>query len=126
TDGGRTWKDAQLQEPVLPRAHTRFRLLWNWDGEETVIESRCTDERGRVQALLADIRKKWGDNPDVWKSSDSPGERFSGTQPWKVSRDGTVHQAAYGPHMTPPPRTSAKMTLPPQSRPGKEGSPCDV
>ena len=32
TDGGRTWKDAKLQEPVLPKAHTRFRFHWNWDG----------------------------------------------------------------------------------------------
>jgi len=26
TDGGKTWRDAGLQEPVLPLAHTRFRL----------------------------------------------------------------------------------------------------
>ena len=25
TDGGRTWQDAQLQNPVLPICHTRFR-----------------------------------------------------------------------------------------------------
>src|ERR1019366_1174256 len=37
TDGGRTWKDAQLQQPVLPKAHTRFCFPWNWNGEETVI-----------------------------------------------------------------------------------------
>ena len=113
TDGGRTWKDAQLQEPVLRLAHTRFRLPWNWNGEETVIESRCTDERGRTQTLLSEIRKKWGDNPDAWKSSDSAGERFSGTQPWKITRDGSVHQAAFGPHMTPPaaPGTASKTAL---------------
>src|SRR5256884_1816313 len=29
TDGGATWSAAKLQEPVLPKAHTRFRHLWN-------------------------------------------------------------------------------------------------
>lgn len=103
TDGGRSWKDAQLQEPVLRLAHTRFRMAWEWNGEETVIESRCTDEQGRTQVLLSDIRKRYGDDPGKWRSSDSAGERFSGTQPWKITRDGSVHQAAFGPHMTPPP-----------------------
>jgi sulfane dehydrogenase subunit SoxC len=112
TDGGRTWKEAQLQEPILPRAHTRFRLLWTWNGEETVIESRCTDEGGRTQKRLVDIRKQLGDDPDNWRSSDSPGERFSGTQPWKILRDGSVHQAAYGPHMYPPPGAAAGLTKP--------------
>jgi sulfane dehydrogenase subunit SoxC len=123
TDGGRTWKEAQLQQPVLPRAHTRFRLLWTWNGEETVIESRCADERGRQQKLLVDIRKQYGDNPDNWRSSDSAGERFSGTQPWKILRDGSVHQAAYGPHMHPPP-TAAASRQTPAGKPGRGGSPC--
>ncbi len=113
TDGGQTWKDAHLQEPVLSKAHTRFCLDWNWNGEECVIESRCTDERGRTQAMLSEIRKKWGDNPDNWRSSESPGERFSGTQPWQITPDGSVHQAAFGPHMSPPPApgTSAASLL---------------
>jgi len=43
TDGGLTWKEAKLQAPVLPRAHTRFNFDWAWDGQEAVIMSRCTD-----------------------------------------------------------------------------------
>src|SRR6266550_7450733 len=31
-DGGKTWAEAALQEPVLPKAFTRFRLPWKWDG----------------------------------------------------------------------------------------------
>ena len=33
TDGGRTWTDAQLHEPRLPIAFTRFRLPWRFDGQ---------------------------------------------------------------------------------------------
>src|SRR5215468_2993357 len=50
TDGGETWKEAKLQGPVLPRAHTRFPFDWAWDGEEAVLLSRCTDELGEVQS----------------------------------------------------------------------------
>src|SRR5437868_7781394 len=45
-DDGRTWQDAQLQEPILTRALTRFRLPWQWDGQAAVIQSRATDETG--------------------------------------------------------------------------------
>ena len=54
-DGGETWSRAVLQEPVLPKAHTRFRFLWNWTGEESVIASRATDETGYVQPTRAQL-----------------------------------------------------------------------
>lgn len=53
TDGGRIWQPAALQAPVLPKAHTRFRLLWRWDGRETEIMSRAVDETGYVQPTRA-------------------------------------------------------------------------
>jgi sulfane dehydrogenase subunit SoxC len=49
TDRGRAWTAAELQGPVLPKAHTRFRLLWRWDGKPTEIVSRAIDETGYVQ-----------------------------------------------------------------------------
>ena len=49
TDGGRTWKPAALQQPVLPKAHTRFRFPWEWDGRPVEIVSRAIDETGYVQ-----------------------------------------------------------------------------
>ena len=56
-DRGASWKAAELQAPVLPKAHTRFRLLWRLDGGPTEILSRAIDETGYVQpewpALLA-------------------------------------------------------------------------
>src|SRR6267143_521601 len=55
TDGGTTWSQAKLQEPVLSKAHTRFRHLWNWTGGEAVIMSRAVDEAGSVQATRTDL-----------------------------------------------------------------------
>jgi sulfane dehydrogenase subunit SoxC len=49
TDGGRSWRLAELQEPVLPQAHTRFTAHWNWDGKPAEIASRAVDETGYRQ-----------------------------------------------------------------------------
>ena len=38
-----------MQDPVLSKAHTRFTLPWEWDGRESVLLSRATDETGYVQ-----------------------------------------------------------------------------
>src|SRR6202162_517612 len=64
TDSGRTWKDANLQKPVLRKAHTRFRLPWNWDGTETHIMSRCTNEYGDIQPTMIELAKMGGDSRD--------------------------------------------------------------
>ncbi len=48
-DGGDTWVDADIQQPVLSKAFTRFNLPWKWQGEYAVIQSRATDETGYVQ-----------------------------------------------------------------------------
>jgi sulfane dehydrogenase subunit SoxC len=54
-DEGRTWVAADLQEPVLPKAHTRFRYLWRWDGREATVLSRATDDTGYVQPTVREI-----------------------------------------------------------------------
>ena len=48
-DGGRSWAEAALQEPVLPRCLTRFRAAWKWSGDPAVLKSRAIDEAGNVQ-----------------------------------------------------------------------------
>ena len=45
-DSGTTWQDAELQNPILPKCHTRFRFSWQWDGQEAILQSRCIDETG--------------------------------------------------------------------------------
>jgi sulfane dehydrogenase subunit SoxC len=55
TDSGATWQDATLESPALPKAHTRFSHLWHWDGHETILMSRATDETGYVQPTRAEL-----------------------------------------------------------------------
>jgi sulfane dehydrogenase subunit SoxC len=52
-DGGKSWAPAALQEPVLSKAVTRFRMPWRWDGGEAVLQSRASDETGYVQPSRA-------------------------------------------------------------------------
>jgi sulfane dehydrogenase subunit SoxC len=81
TDGGKTWVNAQLQEPRLPLAFTRFRLPWRFDGRETVIASRATDESGYVQPSREALIAVRGTNSIY---------HFNGMKFWKVRADGTV------------------------------------
>ena len=59
-DGGKTWAEAELQEPVLDRAFTRFRMPWNWNGKPAVLKSRATDETGYVQPERKKLVKERG------------------------------------------------------------------
>lgn len=98
TDGGKTWKDAELQEPVLPMAHTRFRFRWQWMGEEAVLESRCTDERGDRQPTLEELGKIRGFTRDNWQAALLSGRTplpFNPVQAWKVTREGSVLNALF-------------------------------
>ena len=81
-DGGKTWRDARLQQPVLRFAHVRFRLDWRWDGREAVLQSRCIDETGYVQPTLAELVKVRGLNTIYHNNA---------IQSWKVAADGNVH-----------------------------------
>jgi sulfane dehydrogenase subunit SoxC len=83
-DGGATWTRAELQTPVLPIAHTRFRLSWQWDGREAIIASRCTDETGYTQPTLAELVTVRGVHSNYHNNS---------IQMWKVGADGKVTNA---------------------------------
>jgi len=95
TDGGRTWKDAQLQEPVHRKAHTLFRFPWYWEGKETVLQSRATDELGAVQPTLAELSRFWGVNSDYWLSTSNYINHFNIIWSWKVTKEGSVHNAIF-------------------------------
>jgi len=82
TDDGRSWQPAALQEPVLSKAHVRFRHLFNWDGKETVIMSRAIDETGYVQPTRA-----------AWIAARGPGSGPYHRNPitgWRLKAGGDV------------------------------------
>jgi len=55
-DGGRNWRTARLQSPVLPKALTRFNIDWVWDGKPAIIQSRAVDDTGHVQPTYKQLR----------------------------------------------------------------------
>ena len=59
-DGGTTWSAASLQEPVLPKAHVRFRHLWEWDGRPSEVVSRAVDETGYTQPTFEALQASRG------------------------------------------------------------------
>jgi sulfane dehydrogenase subunit SoxC len=93
TDGGRNWKDAEIQGPVYPKAHTRFGFGWEWDGQETVLQSRATDDQAEVQPTVAEIAEFWRVKPDFFEETGTVVGHFNAIQPWKVNRDGSVQNA---------------------------------
>jgi sulfane dehydrogenase subunit SoxC len=95
TDGGKTWKDAQLHDPIARKAHTRFSCQWTWDGNEAVLQSRCTDDTGTVQPTVAEVAKLWGADVDFLKKSQQVVGDFNAIQPWKVNRDGSIQNAIF-------------------------------
>lgn len=83
-DGGRRWQVAQLQEPVLSKCHTRFRLPWRWNGQEAIVQSRCIDETGYVQPSRQDLVKVRGIHSTY---------HYNAIQSWRIERDGWVRNS---------------------------------
>ncbi|HEY1928188.1 MAG TPA: sulfite dehydrogenase [Caulobacteraceae bacterium] len=85
TDGGHTWRRAALQEPVLTKCLTRFRLPWTWDGASALIMSRSIDETRYVQPTRAELVAVRGVNSYY---------HYNAIQPWQVAGDGSVTYVA--------------------------------
>jgi sulfane dehydrogenase subunit SoxC len=83
-DDGKNWQEAELQEPVLTRALTRFRLPWRWDGQSAVIQSRAIDETGYVQPTFAELTAVRGVNSFYHNNA---------IQPWRIDAKGEVTNA---------------------------------
>lgn len=80
-DGGASWAQATIGEPVLPKALTRFRLPWRWDGGAATLMSRAVDETGAVQPRRAE-----------WIAHYAPGQGYhsNAIQSWRVNPQGKV------------------------------------
>ncbi|MFN8062604.1 MAG: sulfite dehydrogenase [Vicinamibacterales bacterium] len=80
-DGGKSWKDAELEDPVLPKCHTRFNYPWTWDGRDALLMSRAIDETGYVQPMLADLKRVRGEGTAYHQNN---------VRAWRVQADGQV------------------------------------
>ena len=92
TDGGRTWKDAEIEGPVHRKAHTRFRMDWTWKGGGAELQSRCTDDQGNVQPSQAELAKLIGAPGPEWFKNTGIIIHDNHIQPWRIDRDGTVQE----------------------------------
>jgi sulfane dehydrogenase subunit SoxC len=92
TDGGKNWSSANLQGPILPVCHTRFKFPWRWDGTPAVIQSRCQDETGYIQPTikqLVDVRGLDG------HAKFASVYHLNGIQSWSINNKGEVKNVHY-------------------------------
>jgi sulfane dehydrogenase subunit SoxC len=80
-DGGKTWAQAALNDPVLSKSFTRFRMAWRWDGGAATLMSRAIDETGAVQPTRASIVAERGERQNYHNN---------GIQAWAVAAGGEV------------------------------------
>jgi sulfane dehydrogenase subunit SoxC len=89
-DGGRSWAQAALQEPVLPKAFTRFRMAWRWDGGPATLQSRAWDEAGNRQPTRAEFVAQRGQLKSVPPVLAFPNQHFNAITSWAVDTKGQV------------------------------------
>jgi sulfane dehydrogenase subunit SoxC len=80
-DGGRNWRSARLETPVLSKCLTRFNLDWVWDGKPVLIQSRAMDDTGYVQPTSKQLRAVRGTRSIYHNNS---------VQSWLVQESGEV------------------------------------
>ncbi len=80
-DGGASWTEAALQEPILPKCLTRFRAPWRWSGESAILTSRAADKTGYVQPSRAELLET-RDARSYY--------HYNGMQRWRVAEDGVI------------------------------------
>ncbi|HEY5366329.1 MAG TPA: sulfite dehydrogenase [Casimicrobiaceae bacterium] len=87
TDGGRNWRRATLQSPVLDKALTRFRIDWQWDGGPALLQSRVVDDTGFVQPAIRQLRAVRGTRSIYHNNA---------IQTWRVEASGAVSNVQVG------------------------------
>jgi sulfane dehydrogenase subunit SoxC len=89
-DGGKSWAQAALQEPVQSKAFTRFRAPWRWDGGPAVLQSRAWDEAGNVQPTRAQITAERGETKGIPNIAGFASQHYNGPTTWAVEASGQV------------------------------------
>ena len=80
-DGGRTWADAALSEPILSKSFTRFRMPWRWSGGAAVLMSRAIDDAGAVQPTRASLVREHGERQNYHNNA---------IQAWNIAASGEI------------------------------------
>jgi sulfane dehydrogenase subunit SoxC len=80
-DGGRNWRTARLETPLLGKCLTRFNIDWTWDGSPAVLQSRAIDETGYVQPKINQLREVRGRRSIYHNNA---------IQSWQVAASGEV------------------------------------
>src|SRR5580700_10224435 len=89
-DGGTSWAEAALQNPVLPKAFTRFRMPWRWDGGPAVLQSRAWDEAGNAQPTRAQFVAARGETSKPPSVLGFPSQHFNAITSWAVDPKGEI------------------------------------
>src|SRR6516164_1197337 len=89
-DGGKSWGQAALQEPVLGKAFTRFRMPWRWDGGPATLQSRAWDEAGNVQPTRTDFVAARGELTKKPPVLAFPNQHYNSITSWGVASNGEV------------------------------------
>jgi sulfane dehydrogenase subunit SoxC len=80
-DGGRNWRTARLETPVLSKCLTRFNIDWEWNGAPAVLQSRAIDDTGYVQPKINELRAVRGTRSIYHNNA---------IQSWQVGQSGEV------------------------------------
>ena len=80
-DGGATWAEAALTEPVLSKSFTRFRIPWQWSGGPATLLSRAVDETGAMQPTRAQFVGEYGERSNYHNNT---------IQAWGIAATGEV------------------------------------
>ena len=80
-DGGRNWRAARLEGPVMSKCLTRFNIDWVWEGKPALVQSRATDETGYVQPSRSQLRAARGSRSIYHNNA---------VQTWLVQESGEV------------------------------------
>ena len=86
-DGGRNWRTARIDGPVLDKSLVRFYVDFDWNGEELMIQSRAMDSTGYVQPTKDELRKVRGVN-SIYHNN--------GIQTWLVRANGETENVEIG------------------------------
>ena len=87
SDGGRNWRPARLEGPVLHKCLSRFNADFVWDGKPAIFQSRAVDETGHIQPTYRELRQVRASRSIYHNNA---------IQSWALSESGEVNNVQIG------------------------------